>query len=97
MSEEPYWLSDKGITVRLEDLAEHIAYRTYNNAIQVYASNSEVYSFEFVTAGDENVCAACDAFSGRRFRKGQFMPQIPLHPGCRCTWDVLVKGIEVGE
>jgi len=95
MSKDAYWTSDKGINVRLEDLAEHIAYRTYNNAIQVYAANSEVYRFEWVTSIDESTCNYCDGQSGRRYRKGQFMPQIPAHIGCRCAWDVLLEEIEL--
>lgn len=86
-----YWLSDKGITVRLEDLAEHISYRTFNNAIQVYASEmSQVVMFEWVTRIDRSTCDYCDSQSGKPYRKGQFMPAIPAHIGCRCTWDVRV-------
>jgi len=86
-----FWTSDEGILVRLEDLAWGLDTEVYNNAIQVHVKSNPVLpvvEFEYVTEGDERVCPDCDAFSGRRYRVGQFMPQLPRHPGCRCFWDL---------
>ena len=90
---EAYWTSEKGITVRLADLAEHIAYRTYNKAIQVYGVNNGIKKFFPVGMIDENTCDYCYAVltRGKPYRVGQFMPTFPAHNGCRCMWDVFVE------
>jgi hypothetical protein len=73
-------------------LAEAVTWRTINGAIQVYGSEAGVDDFEWVTQYDEvNPCDYCDSQSGRRYRRGQFMPEIPAHPNCRCFWDVHFK------
>ena len=89
-----FWTSDRGILIRLEDLAWALNTEVYNNAIQVHVKANPglpVVEFEFVTAGDDKVCADCDSFSGRRYRVGQFMPRLPRHGGCRCFWDLRLK------
>lgn len=89
-----FWTSDIGILRRLEDLSWALNTDVYNGAVQAYVKENPglpVVEFEFVTAGDANVCARCDGFSGRRYRVGQFMPKIPLHGGCRCFWDLRLK------
>lgn len=89
-----FWTSDKGILLRLKDLTWGLHTETYNGAIQVHVKANPqlpVIEFEYVTAGDERVCAECDRFSGQRYRVGQFMPKLPRHPGCRCYWDLRLK------
>jgi len=83
-----FWQSLEGVRVRLEDLAELISYRTYNNAFQVYASSAGVKLFEWRAELDDRTCEYCSAMDGRVYRRGQFMPGMPAHPGCRCTWDI---------
>ena len=85
---EDYWNSEPGILIRLEDLAEFIAYTTYNNAIQVYASKVDPKYFTWRAVMDHDTCDYCASQNGRLYRRGQFMPAIPAHPGCRCVWDV---------
>jgi len=41
---------------------------------------------EFVTAGDERVCAQCEALEGQTFTIPASRGIIPVHPRCRCAW-----------
>lgn len=38
----------------------------------------------FVTARDEKVCGVCAAYDGRIIGEGG-VPDVPVHPGCRCV------------
>lgn len=89
--EEYFWTSDAGILLRLEDLAQMVVWRTVNNAIQIIGSEIGAKGFEWITEIDNKTCDYCDGQSGRRYRVGQFMPQIPAHPNCRCHWDMLLS------
>lgn len=88
MSRADYWTSDEGILLRLEMMSEFVVWRTVNRAIQIYGSEAGAETFEWVSEIDQNTCGYCDSQSGRRYRRGQFMPEIPAHPRCRCHWDV---------
>lgn len=83
-----YWNSSAGITTRLQYLADDIAMRTFNNAIQIYASSVGYKYFKwhcmFV-----NSCEYCIDMHGRVYRRGQFMPRMPAHPSGRCMWDIV--------
>jgi SPP1 gp7 family putative phage head morphogenesis protein len=39
---------------------------------------------EFVSAGDDRVCAECAGYHGQRFTLKQAEHLIPVHPNCRC-------------
>lgn len=41
---------------------------------------------EWSTAGDDAVCAQCEAMQGRTFTMKAAHGLIPLHPNCRCAW-----------
>lgn len=88
---EAFWKSDAGISARIEMLAEQVIWHTFNNALKAYAGESGVKQFEWVTQIDVRTCNYCDAQSGRRYRIGQFMPQMNPHSGCRCHWDVVIQ------
>lgn len=83
-----YWTSEKGILLRLDMMAEFIVWRTVNNALQIYGSEAGAKYFRWVAELDDRVCPYCESQHDRQFRLGQFMPNLPVHPGCRCFWDV---------
>jgi len=41
---------------------------------------------EWVTAGDDRVCARCAANAGQVYTIEEARGLIPLHPNCRCAW-----------
>jgi len=85
---EGFWLSDMGISIRLEDLSQLITSRTFNNALQMYAPETGLKNFSYTTMRDGRVCDLCSPFEGNVYRAGQFMPILPRHIGCRCLYDV---------
>lgn len=87
-----FWSSDKGLLLRLDDLAESVTWETVNNAFRILASEAGIRNFEWVTEISPNTCSYCDAQSGRRYRVGQFMPRLPAHIACKCHWDILTEG-----
>jgi hypothetical protein len=90
MSSE-FWLSEQGLDVRLQDLAEAVTWETFNDMTQLTGNEEHAKAFEWVTEISPETCDYCDGQSGRRYRIGQFLPQIPSHPNCRCHWDVLFE------
>lgn len=86
---EEFWSSPEGIETRLDMLAESIQLTSINDAVKAYARDNDVTELLWVTDEDEHTCDFCDGQSGRPYRIGQFMPDIPVHPGCRCGWDLV--------
>lgn len=41
---------------------------------------------EWLTAGDDRVCVACQEMAGQVFSVKEARGLIPLHPNCRCAW-----------
>lgn len=72
-------------------LSEFVVWRTVNNSLQIYGSEAGADEFEWVTDIGAGTCAYCDSQSGRRYKRGQFMPRIPAHYGCKCFWDAHFK------
>jgi hypothetical protein len=85
-----FWKSEEGLLARFDMLSEYATWRTVNGALQAYASEAGVKEFEWVTEITETTCNYCDGQSGRRYRIGQFMPQIPVHYFCRCHWAIIM-------
>ena len=84
-----FWTTPEGISMRLEELAESITWQTVNNSIQILGSNAGAVGMEWVTEIDDVTCNYCDGQSGRRYKFGQFLPQCPAHPHCRCHWEIV--------
>lgn len=90
-----FWVSDEGIRLRTEMLAQFIIIRTWNRALQMYAPEAGVKGFRFTTF--PGACMLCVPYEGRVYRAGQFMKHIPVHPWCRCLYDIIVGPIEVND
>lgn len=74
--------------MRLEMLSQYVVWRTINNALQIYGSEAGAKFFKWISEVDYKICSYCYEQNGRIYRRGQFMPSIPVHPHCRCFWDV---------
>ena len=90
-STSEYWKSPAGITRRVEMLGEDFTYRLVNNALQVYGEANGVAGWEWEGALDERTCDYCASQIGRRYWLGQFLPSLPAHAGCRCTFRLIPK------
>jgi hypothetical protein len=89
--EENYWKTQAGIQARLDMLGEDFVYGMQNNALQLLASENEA-AVEWVGYIDNVTCNVCDAQIGRVYRVGQFIPELPAHIHCRCSWRLIPKG-----
>jgi SPP1 gp7 family putative phage head morphogenesis protein len=45
---------------------------------------------EFLVALDDKTCDECEELNGKTFPIGE-VPDVPIHPNCRCTWIPVVK------
>jgi len=91
MSEE-FWTSDKGILIRMEDLAHDFSLRTYNGALKGAFREAGFKELMWVSVIDARTCNYCDSQNGRRYHTGMFLPRMPSHPSCRCMWDIFFRG-----
>lgn len=89
-----YWETKEGVWARLQALAHDVQYRTFNGAIQVYASKAGFYSFEWVTQPSLSAtgpCPICLGHDRKIYRRGQFMPEMPVHVNCVCIFRIQRK------
>ena len=96
---EDYWKSDKGITRRIDSLAQFFSYKVVNNAMKVIAPVNDAKWLRWRDMGDASVCEQCLAYSmgGRNgdYRVTWFLPAMPVHSGCRCQWEILFEAPRV--
>lgn len=89
-----FWKSNAGLKRRTELLGKDATFRLVNNALQAYGERNEIDGWEGVE-GVSNHCEYClSHVIGHFFRFGQFMPSIPAHHGCTCTWRLIKRRIE---
>lgn len=92
---EDYWKTDKGITRRIDSLAQSFSYKVVNNAMKVVGEVNEAKWLRWRDMGDARVCEQClkNARGGRDgyYRITWFMPAMPVHAGCRCQWEILFE------
>jgi len=88
MSEGEFWDSDKGIALRLEDLAHELNWKVYNNALHMSFKEAGFKGLVWIATYVNNIpCIFCDAHHGRKYRVGQFLPRMPHHIKCKCIWN----------
>lgn len=89
-----YWSSPSGLVRRMDGLAQDMNFRIVNNAMRMIAPLNGVQWLQWLTAADDRVCPLCVA-AGKGgdghgyYRVSWFMPQFPLHNGCRCELALL--------
>ena len=64
--------------------------------LEILGENEVGIEAEFTTAGDGVVCPQCSALEGRVFLLSQAHGVIPVHPNCRCAFQVIKRG-EIGQ
>jgi len=90
-SAENFWQTLAGIKTRLDMLGEDFVFGMQNNALQLLASENYA-DVEWVGYIDDRICDYCDGQVGRIYRVGQFIPELPAHVHCRCSWRLIPKG-----
>ena len=87
---QDFWKSLQGLHQRLELLGEDFVFGMQNNALQLLASDNNC-AVEWIGYTDAKTCDYCDSQIGRQYRVGQFIPRLPAHPHCRCSWRLIRK------
>lgn len=86
-----YWVSPEGLQKRLAMLGEDFCYNVVNNSLQVYGRKNEVAGWVGIP-GNAKHCDYClDHIIDHFFRLGQFLPRLPAHGHCVCTWRMISK------
>jgi hypothetical protein len=93
MSEE-FWSSEKGVLIRIEDLAHDFTFQIYNGALRGSFKDAGFRKFRWATTLDGSTCRYCWDQNGREYNAGMFLPRMPAHPKCRCLWDILISMFE---
>ena len=88
-----YWRSPEGLAERISMFSMDFTFGVQNKSLQVYGRKEDVWGFEWIGNLDSRTCAVCDAQIGRQYRLGQFMPSLPAHPNCRCSWRLIPKSV----
>jgi len=83
-----FWDSEKGIALRLEDLAHELNWKVYNNALHMSFKEAGFKGLIWIATWVNNIpCKYCEGQHGRKYRVGQFLPRMPHHIKCKCLWD----------
>lgn len=92
---EEFWTSEKGILVRLEDLAHDFVLRTYNGAVKGAFKEAGITRLKWITDIDlrrrGGTCNICLYRHGKVYHTGMFLPRMPVHNHCKCGWDIKVE------
>lgn len=99
MSNNSFWISEEGIKLRLQGLAEELGWRSFNGALRMSYEEAGFKELVWVTTvkfpigihRKGSTCRLCFSRNGKRYRVGQFIPRMPPHNHCECFWDVLVE------
>jgi hypothetical protein len=83
-------------------VSEAFTYGVYNNAVKVLGDTYPISFLVWIIAPDDRVCPRCRENSakgeGGRFKPGWFLPQMPVHPRCRCQWELhVVQELKPGD
>lgn len=88
-----YWSSPAGLTRRIDGLSQDMNFRIVNNSMKMIAPTNNAQWLRWVTAGDDHVCPDCIRASqgGKNgyYMISWFSPQMPIHGGDRCLWELL--------
>ncbi len=87
-----YWRSREGILERLAMLANDVELSTFNNAVKVYGKACGATDFQVSGNLKQTSCQWCINHVGVIYHKGQFMPDLPRHPGCPHFYNILSVG-----
>lgn len=96
-----YWFTIQGITRRIDSLAQDTNMKMVNNAAKMVAPTNNIEWFKWITQGDANVCSECTRHStggrGGYYKVNWFMPDMPVHHGDRCQYELIYENPFPGE
>jgi hypothetical protein len=87
-----FWTSPEGIDRRLAMFSEDFSYNVVNNSLQVYGGANDVAGFLGIGGSTKHCIYCSEHIIGLIFNKGQFLPRLPAHNYCSCSWELVSKG-----
>ena len=101
---EDFWKTVKGLTARLSDLAHHLTWASVNTAIreQIAVVEDDYQTTTGEPSGNKlnwtlhpessesGPCEICEDNEGEYDPTDEFLPVLPAHVHCVCTWDIIV-------
>ena len=84
-----FWKTSEGFKRRIEALAEDFTFGLFNDALTEIGKKNNAKYFMWMGYPDANICGYCSRFVGNVYRTGQFLPRLPAHPNCRCSWEII--------
>ena len=88
---EDYWKTPRGILDRFGMLADDVQLASFNDAVKVYGLALGTGAFRISGSLKGTSCQWCINHVGAIYHRGQFMPDLPRHPGCTHFYDI-IKG-----
>jgi hypothetical protein len=91
----PYWLTHAGLLRRILGLSQDFMYRVLNLSVHLAAVQNHVYGLQWVMHQDDRLCQICLGYGTGGdhgfYRLTWFRPDPPpVHPGCRCTYQLIL-------
>lgn len=86
---ENYWQTPEGVLERFSMLADDVQLATFNGAVKILATAYGATDFRISGSLKLTSCQWCINHVGVVYRRGQFMPDLPRHPGCTHYYDII--------
>jgi hypothetical protein len=92
----PYWFTPQGLLRRILGLSQDFVYRILNLSLQIAALQNDAYGLQWIMHQDDRLCPICLRYGTGGdhgfYRLNWFQPDPPpVHPGCRCTYQLIIK------
>jgi hypothetical protein len=82
-----FWQTEAGVETRLQLLESSLEAESFNLA--VVTNPYGLMMFQISGPLDDRTCFICSEYAGQAFRKGEYMPELPIHPNCRHFWEIV--------
>ncbi len=84
-----YWQTPSGILDRFGMLADDVQLATFNGSVKILATAYGATDFRISGSLKLTSCQWCINHVGVVYHRGQFMPDLPRHPGCPHFYDII--------
>jgi len=89
---EKYWKTPNGILDRLGMLADDVQLATFNDEAKALGLALGAAAFRISGSLKLTSCQWCRNHVGVVYLRGQFMPDLPRHPGCPHFYQPIKEG-----
>lgn len=93
---EDFWGKLPQLQSRVDMIGGQFTFRVNNGALAFFA-DANYAGLEWVGYLDDKTCKICEPriAEGKVYKKGQFIPKLPAHIHCRCTWRLIPNASRV--